>query len=113
MRGKRLAWLLALLCLTSLVACDGGNRGAPPGPRGPGQPAYGDAIVIGSIGEPSTLIPLLASDSPSHEVAGLIYNGLVRYDKNLRLEGELAESWDVSRDGLTITFRLRKGVKWH
>src|SRR5690242_15985713 len=104
MKGKRLARLLVLLFLVPLAACDSGNRSVAPGPRGPGQPAYGDAIVVGSIGEPSTLIPLLASDSSSHEVAGLIYNGLVRYDKDLRLEGELAESWDVSRDGLTITF---------
>ena len=44
-------------------------------PRGPfsGVPLkYGDAIVVGSIGEPSTLIPLLASDSASHDVAGLV-----------------------------------------
>ena len=81
--------------------------------RGPGTPAYGDALVVGSIGEPSTLIPLLASDSASHDVAGQIYNGLVRYDKNLNLEGDLAESWDVSPDGLTITFHLRREVKWH
>ncbi|GFO66777.1 peptide-binding protein [Geomonas limicola] len=81
-------------------------------PKG-GAPAYGDALITGSIGEPNTLIPLLASDSASHEVAGLVYNGLVRYDKNLKLEGDLARSWEVSPDGLTITFHLRPGVKWH
>ena len=101
-----------LLALVLCTACDGG-RPAPPAVRGPGKPATGDALVVGSIGEPSTLLPLLASDSASHEVAGHIYNGLVRYDKNLDLEGELAQSWDVSSDGLTITFHLRKGVKWH
>lgn len=111
----RIGWLASLLALSLvfLVACDGKKSAAPPVQRGPGTPAYGDALVVGSIGEPSTLIPLLASDSASHEVAGQIYNGLVRYDKNLNLEGELAESWDVSRDGLTITFHLRRGVKWH
>lgn len=76
-------------------------------------PARGDSLVVATIGEPSTLIPLLATDAPSHEVAGQIYNGLVRYDKNLSLEGDLAEGWSVSPDGLTITFRLRKGVRWH
>ena len=76
-------------------------------------PAHGDTIVVGSIGDASNLIPLLASDAPSHQVAGLIYNGLVRYDKNLKLEGELAKSWEISADGLTITFHLRPGVKWH
>jgi len=111
MKIGRCATLVLILVL--LVACDDGRKAAPPVKRGPGVPAYGDALVVGSIGEPSTLIPLLASDSASHEVAGQIYNGLVRYDKNLKLEGELAESWDVSSDGLTITFHLRKGVRWH
>ncbi|MCM2356818.1 MAG: peptide-binding protein [Geobacteraceae bacterium] len=110
----RTGWLASLLiALFLLAACDGGRKAAPPVQRGPGTPAQGDALVVGSIGEPSTLLPLLASDNASHEVAGRIYNGLVRYDKNLNLEGELAESWDVSGDGLTITFHLRKGVKWH
>ena len=104
---------LAVLSFLLLTGCDDGSRLSPPIARMPGTPAYGDALIVGSIGEPSTLLPLLASDSPSHEVAGHIYNGLVRYDKNLIMEGELAESWDVSPDGLTIVFHLRKGVKWH
>ncbi len=76
------------------------------------KPAYGDQIVIGSSGEPSNLIPMLSSDSASQEVSGLIFNGLVKYDRNLNLIGDLAESWDISPDGLTITFHLKKGVKW-
>jgi peptide/nickel transport system substrate-binding protein len=101
-----------LLCLLPLVSCRKQEQQTPPR-RIAGPPAYGDALVAGTIGEPSTLIPLLASDSASSDVAGLVYNGLLRYDKNLKLEGDLAESWDISRDGLTITFHLRKGVKWH
>jgi peptide/nickel transport system substrate-binding protein len=103
---------LIMLMLLALVSCSKEETYRPIASR-PAKPAYGDAIITGSIGEPSTLLPILASDSSSHEVAGLIYNGLVRYDKNLRLEGELARSWDISRDGLTITFHLRRGVKWH
>jgi hypothetical protein len=82
----RKGWIATfLLChLALLAACDSGpNRAVPPA-RQPGKPAYGDAFVVGSIGEPSTLIPILASDSASHEVAGHVYNGLVRYDKNLK-----------------------------
>ena len=79
--------------------------------KGPG-PDYGDAIVVGSIGDASTLIPMLASDATSHEIAGLIYNGLVKYDKDLNLVGDLAESWDISKDGKVITFHLRHGVRW-
>ena len=78
-----------------------------------GKPAYGDTIVTASIGEPSNLIPMLASDSPSHEVAGYIYNGLVKYDKDLNIIGDLAESWEVSKDNLSITFHLRRNVTWH
>ncbi|PJA81997.1 MAG: peptide-binding protein, partial [Nitrospirae bacterium CG_4_9_14_3_um_filter_44_28] len=76
------------------------------------EPAYGDALIVGSIGEPSILIPMLAGDSASHDIAGLLFNGLVKYDTDLSVIGDLAESWDISKDGLVITFHLRKGVKW-
>jgi peptide/nickel transport system substrate-binding protein len=77
------------------------------------KPAFGDAIIEGTIGEASTLIPILATDSSSHAVAAQIYNGLVKYDKNLNIVGDLAESFSVSSDGLQITFHLRRGVRWH
>ena len=76
------------------------------------EPAYGDTLIEGTIGEPSILIPMLAGDSASHNIAGLVYNGLVKYDTDLSVIGDLAESWDISKDGLVITFHLRKGVKW-
>jgi peptide/nickel transport system substrate-binding protein len=105
---------LPLLLVALMLCCCA--KGAPEqkvarGKGGP--PAYGDALVTGSIGDASTLIPILATDSASFEIAGLVYNGLVRYDKNLKLEGDLAKSWEVSPDGLSITFHLRHGVKWH
>src|SRR5450830_1847768 len=59
-------------------------------------PAYGDIMVEGSIGDASNLIPLLASDSTSHGIAGMVYNGLVKYDKDMKIIGDLAESWDIS-----------------
>jgi len=65
-----------------------------------------------SIGDASNLIPIISSDSSSHEVAGFIYNGLVKYDKDYTIVGDLAESWEVSEDNLTFTFHLRKDVKW-
>lgn len=76
------------------------------------KPAYGDTLVEGIIGEPSVLISMLAGDSASHAVSSLIFNGLVKYAPDLQLTGDLAESWDVSPDGLVITFHLRKGVRW-
>lgn len=77
------------------------------------KPAYGDTLIEGSIGEATNLIPMLVSDSASHNISGLIINGLVKYDKDVKLVGDLAESWEVSRDGLQITFKLRRGVTWH
>ncbi|MFQ5866431.1 MAG: peptide-binding protein [bacterium] len=79
----------------------------------PPQPAYGDTIIEASIGDASYLNPILASDSASGDINGYVYNGLVKYDKNLNMVGDLAESWDISEDGLVITFHLRKNVKWH
>lgn len=77
------------------------------------KPAYGDMIIIGSIGDASVLLPVLASDSASGDINGLIYNGLVKYDKDIKLIGELAEKWEISEDNLTIRFFLKKDVKWH
>ncbi len=76
-------------------------------------PAFGDTYIEASIGEPNNLLPVLASDSASSAINGLIYNGLIRYDKNLNWEGELAESWEISSDGLVLTFYLRRDVRWH
>jgi len=77
------------------------------------NPSRGDKIIIGSGAEASNLIPMLSSDSASHEVSGFIFNGLVKYDKDLTLIGDLAQSWEISEDGLVITFHLKKGIKWH
>ncbi|MDD5431993.1 MAG: peptide-binding protein [Candidatus Omnitrophica bacterium] len=74
---------------------------------------YGDAIVSGSIADARNLLPLLASDSASQSASGLIFNGLVKYDKDINLVGDLAESWEIKDGGLTIIFHLRKNVKWH
>jgi peptide/nickel transport system substrate-binding protein len=76
------------------------------------QPAYGDRILFGSIGEASNLIPYLTSDAPSHEVAGLIYVSPLRYDKNLQPECWAAESFAVAEDGKVLRFTLRKGILW-
>ena len=73
----------------------------------------GDAVVTASIAEPSTLVPLVAADSASHSICALLFNGLVKYDKTLRLIGDLAERWDLLDGGLTLRFHLRRGVRWH
>jgi peptide/nickel transport system substrate-binding protein len=81
--------------------------------QGGGKPAYGDTYVEALQGNISGLIPNVLTDGPSFEVAALLYNGLVKYDKDLILRPELAESWQYSRDCLDLTFKLRRDVRWH
>ena len=101
--------ILLLLCLASGCRPPEAERDYDGPDTGP---AYGDLFIDASLGDASTLLPPLASDAPSHAISSLIYNGLVRYDGDLNTIGDLAESWDISPDGLTITFKLRRGVKW-
>jgi len=77
------------------------------------SPAYGDVYIDASIGDASYLNPILAMDSASGDINGLVYNGLVKYNKNIKLVGDLAESWEIKRNGLEIIFHLRKNVHWH
>jgi peptide/nickel transport system substrate-binding protein len=103
--------LIQSLCIVLLCCCSQKKEISIYDEKG--IPSYGDTIITASIGEPSNLIPLLSTDSPSHEVASLIYNGLIKYDRDLNIVGDLAESWRFSNDHLSITFFLRKNVKWH
>jgi peptide/nickel transport system substrate-binding protein len=109
---KRVIYLFILLFLLSSCESKTSQTIQTDLKKGSYEPAYGDTLIAGSIGEPSILIPMLAGDSASHDVAGLIFNGLVKYDTDLSVIGDLADSWDISPDGLVITFHLRKGVQW-
>ncbi|MFA6321700.1 MAG: peptide-binding protein, partial [Candidatus Omnitrophota bacterium] len=75
--------------------------------------SYGDAIVVSSISDARTLVPILASDTASSDICSMVFNGLVKYDKNVRIVGDLADNWDVLDDGIVIVFHLKKNVKWH
>ncbi len=103
---------LSLLGALPLAAC-GRSESVRDSSAAEGGAAYGDTLVEASIGDISGLIPNITSDSASHDVGGLIYSNLIRTDKELRPEGELAEGWDISTDEMTLTFYVRKGVKWH
>lgn len=76
-------------------------------------PAYGDTFIEASIGDIAGLIPNITTDSASHEVGSMIYDGLVRTDRNLNYVGQMAESWTFSKDCLQLTFKLRRDIKWH
>jgi len=106
-------FIVLLLMILSLAACDKTSSQNDVHKKADKLPAYGDILVRGDIGDASNMIPLLASDSASHAVGGMVFNGLVKYDKDMNIVGDLAQSWDVSQNGLVITFHLRKGIRWH
>lgn len=72
----------------------------------------GGTLIDAMTGEPSTLISMIAGESASSAVTANIFNKLLKYDKNLDIEGELAESWQISDDQKTITFKLKPNLKW-
>ena len=72
----------------------------------------GGTLINAMSGEPSNLIAMIAGDSASSVIAGNIFNSLIKYDENLDYAPELAESWEISNNQKTITFKLKKGLKW-
>ncbi len=63
--------------------------------------------------DPSSLSLIGNTDRNSDVVAMLVTDSLVRYDTSLTPKPRLARSWSLSPDGLTWTFELREGVRWH
>lgn len=66
--------------------------------------------VLGN--DPDTFNPAMSSAVHNRSVGCLIYQGLVRVDKDYEVHPQLASTWDVSSDGLTYTFELQPGVTW-
>jgi peptide/nickel transport system substrate-binding protein len=116
MRSRR-ARVRALLAwaggLGLAAACNGPIDSRVDESAAAGPPAYGDTFIEASIGDIGGLIPTLTSDQSSYEVGGLIYDGLIKTDKDLNLAPAMAQSWTYSRDCLDLTFRLRRDIKWH
>jgi len=60
-----------------------------------GNPARLTEYITGSIGDASFLNPVIASDSASADINGLVFEGLIDYDKDLRFRGRVAKSWET------------------
>jgi len=74
---------------------------------------FAKTLHLSTSTNPSRLNPLLATDAGSSEIAGFIFNGLVKYDKyGKKIIGDLASSY-AFKDDVTVVFYLRHGVKWH
>ena len=61
---------------------------------------------------PTTLDPALIVDVTGSTIAAKLFNGLVRLDEDLNIIPDIAESWSISRDGLSYIFKLNNNVKY-
>jgi len=109
--------LVALtLCLLPLGAA---SQSAPPAVaeellvEGQGVGRHGGRLVMALRGEPRTLNPALATDSPSREVIGRMTADLIHVNRASQVpEPALAKSWSRSADGRAYTLQLRKGLRF-
>ena len=105
MRSKK--WLLGAGAVLSaallLTACGQGEKKAD----APKTFSYVYAM------DPSSLDYSVTSKSSTSDVIANVVDGLLENDKYGNLIPSLAEDWSVSKDGLTYTYKLRKGVKWY
>ncbi len=76
-------------------------------------PMQGGAISEGIVGTPRFVNPLLALSDADRDLVSLIYSGLMRKNPDGTLIPDLAESYDVSKDGLTYTFTLKNKIYFH
>lgn len=75
-------------------------------------PETGGTLISAMTAEPSSLISMIAGESASSAITANIFNSLLKYDKNLELEGDLVKSWEISSDQKTVTFKLKPDLKW-
>ena len=119
---KRLMSLLlvTVLMMTALCGCAGGTDkssednssvGADTTPTG--EPTYGGSVVVGIQQDIDSLDPHKATAAGTKEILFNIFEGLVKPDENGNLKNAVASDYTISEDGLTYTFTLRDGVKFH
>ncbi len=124
-----LALAMSLVLATILVLpAVSGAAGAPAGQGqsiNPGQsngnnarqsvgPRQGGTLTVGRLSDSITLDPANATDAESFKVTRQIFENLVQYNATTtQVVPGLAARWETSRDGLTWTFHLRRGVRFH
>lgn len=102
-KGKVLLATSALLLSAGvLVACSGGKSGN----------SGGQTFSYVYTQDPDTLDYSISNKKSTSEFTGNAIDGLLEVDKYGNLIPSLAKDWTVSKDGLTYTYKLRKGVKW-
>ena len=98
-------WLFAALCLFLI--------GAGQAQQDTAEPVQGGTLIFAIGGDPQTLNPAITTNVEALAVSCKMFNGLVWLNRDFEAQPELAESWEISEDGLTYTFHLRDDVVWH
>ncbi|MFI0423961.1 ABC transporter substrate-binding protein [Spongiactinospora sp. 9N601] len=110
--SSKLAGVLA--ALTLLVAACGSGTGNTPQGGSSAAPGSAATIEVGSLYEPQNLDNIAGGGQGVTEAFnGNVYEGLFRLTDAGKVENLLAESYKVADDGLTYTFKLRQGVRFH
>ena len=111
MKRKLCAIMLAAAMTVSLAACGGsGDAGGAGGASSKEAAANSVDVQVGPT--PETIDPALNSAVDGANMILHAFEGLLKFDENNDIVPGLAESYDVSDDGLTYTFHLRDGLKW-
>ena len=77
-------------------------------------PDFGGSYTEGLIGTPQFINPLLVqANDADRDLSKIFYPGLLKYDSRGNLLSDLAESYQISDNGLEYTFTLKKNIKWH
>jgi peptide/nickel transport system substrate-binding protein len=73
----------------------------------------GGELVLSSASDPKSFNPVLAKETSTTFITGMLFEGLTTVDPfTLAPKPNLAEKWEVSKDGLVWTFHLRPGLRW-
>jgi oligopeptide transport system substrate-binding protein len=108
----RIPLLVALwTSATLLILCPSASPQYPVGPEA--APQFGGIYRRMLANNPATLDPAFATDIYSRTIIRQLFDGLVQFNAHLDPMPALADYWEASRDGLTWTFTLRQGVKFH
>jgi peptide/nickel transport system substrate-binding protein len=108
MSGVSALGLLIAACSSTPPGPGSTSASAPSGP-----PVRGGELVFATAMNISTLDPAFSQNTSERYAYYAMYNTLVGYDKDFNLVPELAERWETSPDGTTVTLHLRQGVKFH
>lgn len=104
---------MATLLCASLVACSADAPDQSSKAFDQSYPAQSGGTLISAMpSDPSSMIGMVAGESASLAIGSYLFNSLLKYDQNLDLAGELAESWQVADDKKTITFKLKPDLQW-